>query len=157
MIVEKTELQILLYEDGYVFVVGATGQHRNELQVRQEKEVYQIVSLFDLKIIKKPDIVPEKIKDLIRRRRLQVIVHSCIYYRLNNNLISDFQYDKWSKELAKLHKQYGVIKINCYDEYFEDWIFELGKTYSGFKLPINDLKIIGIAEDLIKTAEGKKK
>lgn len=115
------------------------------------------MSLFDLKIIKKPDIVPEKIKDLIRRRRLQVIVHSCIYYRLNNNLISDFQYDKWSKELAKLHKQYGVIKINCYDEYFEDWIFELGKTYSGFKLPINDLKIIGIAEDLIKTAEGKKK
>lgn len=116
------------------------------------------MSLFDLKIIKKPDnTVPEDIKSLIRRRRLQVIVHSCIYYRLNNNLISDFQYDRWSKELAKLHKKYGVIKIGCYDEYFEDWIFELGKTYSGFKLPINDLKIIGIAEDLVKTYEGRNK
>lgn len=116
------------------------------------------MSLFDLKIIKKPDnTVPEDIKSLIRRRRLQVIVHSCIYYRLNNNLISDFQYDSWSKELAKLHKKYGVIKINCYDEYFEDWIFELGKTYSGFKLPINDLKIIGIAEDLVKTYERRKR
>lgn len=108
------------------------------------------MSLFDLKIIRKPDkVLPEDIKSLIKRRRLQVIIHSCIYYRLNNNLISDAQYDSWAKELAKLHKQYGVVKLSCYDEYFKDWVFELGKTYSGFQLPINDPNIISIALRLL--------
>ena len=69
--------------------------------------------LFDIKkLAKKGPTIPEDIKILIKRRRLQLIVHSCIYYRLNDNLISDATYDKWARELAKLHQKYGVIKIN---------------------------------------------
>ena len=45
--------------------------------------------LFDIKkLAKKEPTIPEDIKILIKRRRLQLIVHSCIYYRLNDNLIS---------------------------------------------------------------------
>mgnify|MGYP001523630493 CR=1 FL=1 len=108
------------------------------------------MALFDIKkLVKKDPTVPEDIKALIKRRRLQLIIHSCIYYRLNNNLITDATYDKWARELAKLHQKYGVIKINCYDEYFNDWVFALGKTYSGFQLPINNSEIIALAGDLI--------
>lgn len=108
------------------------------------------MTLFDIKkLVKKDPTVPEDIKALIKRRRLQLIIHSCIYYRLNNNLITDATYDKWARELAKLHQKYGVIKINCYDEYFNDWVFALGKTYSGFQLPINNSEIIALAGDLI--------
>ena len=77
--------------------------------------------LFDIKkLAKKEPTIPEDIKILIKRRRLQLIVHSCIYYRLNDNLISDATYDKWARELARLHQKYGVIKISCYDEFFSD-------------------------------------
>ena len=79
--------------------------------------------LFDIKkLAKKEPTIPEDIKILIKRRRLQLIVHSCIYYRLNDNLISDATYDKWARELAKLHQKYGVIKISCYDEFFSDYV-----------------------------------
>lgn len=44
----------------------------------------------------------EEIKELIKRRRRQILVHSCLYYRLASNIISDFQYDCWGKELGKL-------------------------------------------------------
>lgn len=108
------------------------------------------IVLFDIKKLKKPNVVPDNILALIKRRRLQLIVHSCIYYRLNNNIIEDFKYDSWARELAKLHKKYGVVKINCYDSYFEDWVEGACKTYTGFKLPITDNKIIAIALRLLE-------
>lgn len=110
-----------------------------------------IMALFNLATVRvKQKSLPKSIETLIKRRRLQLIVHSCLYYRFNVNLISDFQYDNWAKELAKLHSEYGVIKINCYDSYFNDWIFDFGKTYTGFKLPINNNEIIAICESLLK-------
>lgn len=62
----------------------------------------------------------QKILDLIQRRRLQILVHSCIYYELDSNLISDKQWDEWARELVNLQKEnleesenapwYGVFK-----------------------------------------------
>ena len=65
--------------------------------------------------------VPTTVVSLMRRRRLQILVHSCIYYRFNTNLVTDHQYDSWGKELVELHRKYGVLKINCYDKDFEEW------------------------------------
>lgn len=75
----------------------------------------------------------DEIKELINRRRRQILVHSCIYYRYNDNIISDFVYDAWSKELAELQKQYPDIAKSCvYHEYYKDF-----DGSSGFDLPIH--------------------
>ena len=33
---------------------------------------------------------------------------------------------------------------------WRDWVYALGKTYSGFQLPINNYEIVTLAQDLIK-------
>ena len=33
-----------------------------------------------------------EISELIKRRRLQILIHSCIYYEFNQNLITDIQW-----------------------------------------------------------------
>ena len=45
-----------------------------------------------------------EIYELIQQRRLQLLVHSRIYYVLNNNIISDKQFDDFAKELVQLQK-----------------------------------------------------
>lgn len=45
-------------------------------------------------------------KDLIKRRRRQILVHSYIYYVLNDNIISDEQWSRWAEELEQLQKDY---------------------------------------------------
>lgn len=45
-----------------------------------------------------------KIAQLILQRRLQMLVHSYIYYKLNDNIISDSTWSKWAVELADLQK-----------------------------------------------------
>lgn len=74
-----------------------------------------------------------KITELINRRRRQILVHSCIYYRLNDSIITDAQFDKWAYELAALQKQHPDIAKKCvYAEYFKDFD---GST--GFNLPVH--------------------
>lgn len=75
-----------------------------------------------------------EIAELIQQRRLQLLVHSCIYYQYNQNLISDRQWDKWAKELVELQQQYPNISqsVDWYDD-FQDWD---GST--GVFLPLKD-------------------
>ena len=62
------------------------------------------------------------IKEQIQRRRLQLLIHSYIYYELNNNIISDTTWDKWAKELVKLQQQYPEeSKQVKYYELFKDF------------------------------------
>lgn len=44
----------------------------------------------------------EVVLEAINRRERQILVHSFIYYGLNENIISDHQFDKWSSELVEL-------------------------------------------------------
>ena len=46
------------------------------------------------------------IKEKIRQRRRQMLVHSYIYYELDDNIVSDAQWAKWAKELEQLQKNY---------------------------------------------------
>ncbi|WP_423220055.1 DNA ligase LigA-related protein [Bacillus cereus] len=38
----------------------------------------------------------EAIRDNITQRRHQILVHSCIYYQYNTNIIDDHTYDRWA-------------------------------------------------------------
>ena len=74
------------------------------------------------------------IAEKIQQRRLQILVHSCIYYELNGSTISDKQWDIWAKELVMLQNQYPHIaeKIIWHDA-FADF-----DATTGFNLPIKD-------------------
>lgn len=75
---------------------------------------------------------PEKIKELINRRRSQVLTHSFLYYRLNTSIIDDHTFDRWSKELADLQNKYPEIAKSCvYADAFEGF-----DGSSGFDLPL---------------------
>lgn len=54
-----------------------------------------------------------QIRELINRRRRQVLVHSVIYYKLNENLIDDATWSKWALELEQLQNRYPKIAAEC--------------------------------------------
>lgn len=58
----------------------------------------------------------------IKQRRLQMLVHSYIYYELNDNLISDETWARWARELKELQDEYPEISRSVkYSRMFEDW------------------------------------
>ena len=48
----------------------------------------------------------DNIKEFIKRRRRQLLVHRVLYYIYNTNHISDFTYDQWNKELLSAETEY---------------------------------------------------
>ena len=56
--------------------------------------------------IDEPIKLNEDIVCLIRRRWLQIWVHSFIYYCMGTSIISDTMWDKWAKELVDLKAKY---------------------------------------------------
>lgn len=87
----------------------------------------------------------QKIKDLIQRRRLQLLVHSCIYYELDKNIVSDVTWDKWARELVQLQKDYPEeSKAAIWYDAFEDW-----DASTGAFLPIKDPWVVKKARYLL--------
>ena len=85
-----------------------------------------------------------KIAELIQRRRLQILVHSCIYYELNDNIVDDNTWNKWSEQLVELQSKYPDIakQVIWYDA-FKDWN---GST--GAFLPLKDNWVLYKAHQL---------
>lgn len=77
-----------------------------------------------------------KIAELIQQRRFQLLIHSCIYYELNNNLITDKQWDIWARELRDLQNQYPEIssRVVLYED-FKDWDASTGAFLKSIKEP----------------------
>lgn len=67
----------------------------------------------------------------IKQRRSQMLVHSFIYYVLDDSLVSDDTWQKWANDLVELQKEYPR-PIKFYDDEFKDWD---GST--GCHLPID--------------------
>lgn len=66
-----------------------------------------------------------------------ILVNSFAYYELNENLLTDFQYDDNAKQLAELKKQYpDEFKRSRYYNYFHDYCSEGDDVHytSGFDL-----------------------
>lgn len=91
------------------------------------------------------DINKEKIAELINRRQRQILVHSIIYYKFDENIVSDDQWARWGMELEELQKKYPEIAEQQY----------YGKDFKGFDhstgafLPLNDPGAIRVASRLL--------
>lgn len=63
-----------------------------------------------------------KIAEKIQQRRYQMLVHSYIYYELDDSIVSDSQWSKWAAELAELQHQYPEIAERIiYADDFKGW------------------------------------
>ena len=88
----------------------------------------------------------QTIADKIQRRRLQILVHSCIYYEMDKNLISDKQWDIWARELVQLQHDYPEeSKKVVWYEAFKDW-----DASTGAFLPLKDEWVVRKAKYLLK-------
>lgn len=88
-----------------------------------------------------------KIASTIQRLRLQMLVHSFLYYRLGTSIISDYEFTERAIKLAKIQNDFPNIceKLNIYNNYFKNWD---GST--GMHLPLNEPWIMQKAEYLLK-------
>ncbi len=51
-----------------------------------------------------------------------MLIHSCIYYEMNDNVVSDDTWQEWANELESIQKQYPQhCKIDFFDFEFRDW------------------------------------
>ena len=84
-----------------------------------------------------------KVLALMNQRERQILVHSNLYYRQNTNIVSDFQYDRWSHELYDLITKYPKeFRKSAWFQAFRD-------------LPYTHPWVEGTALHLLKIAGGK--
>ena len=94
----------------------------------------------------------EEIAALIDRRRRQIIVHSVIYYKMDDNIISDSQWSEWAKELDELQRQYPEIAMTCvFAKDFRDF-----DPSTGYNLPLDDPWAINKAHHLLNYRDKQK-
>ena len=92
-----------------------------------------------------------QIAETIQRLRLKVLVHSCIYYHLNGNVIEDKKFDDMARELVKLQTSYPIIAERvCYADAFKGF-----DGHTGFDLPITDPWVVSKAEKLYSAPSKK--
>lgn len=88
----------------------------------------------------------QTITELIQQRRRQLMVHSHGYYRMNDSMVTDYTFDRWSVELVALQEQYPKeSKEAPLYEYFEDFD---GST--GAHLPTHLLPWVGSKWEQLK-------
>ena len=61
----------------------------------------------------------QTLSEKIRQRRTQMLVHSYLYYVLDENVVDDHKWQQWADELTELQKEKKVIGF--YDKAFSDW------------------------------------
>lgn len=89
---------------------------------------------------------------LINRRRRQILVHSVIYYKLGDNIISDHQWQDWANELDALQKAFPDIANKCvYADAFKKF-----DPCSGFNLPLDDPWAVNKARQLLLLEDKRK-
>lgn len=77
---------------------------------------------------------PNDIIALINQRRRQILIHSIIYYILDDSIVTDAKWTQWATELEELQKQYPDIAEQCvYADAFRGFDHS-----SGFDLPLHD-------------------
>ena len=86
----------------------------------------------------------QTILEKINQRERQLLVHCCLYYGMNENIISDDTYDKFSFDLADLIKKHpNAFKKSVY--YYE---FRNFNPSTGLGLNYKKPEIIRVAHRL---------
>lgn len=76
----------------------------------------------DMKLYERYEGKKLQIAEKIQRRRLQLLVHSYIYYELDQNIVSDTVWSRWATELAELQERYpNMSKKIPYAQEFAGW------------------------------------
>lgn len=65
-------------------------------------------------------------EEKIKQRRSQMLIHSYIYYILDDSIVSDDKWQEWADELAILQNEEEYPMIGWYDKEFRDWTGETG-------------------------------
>lgn len=95
------------------------------------------------------DYLNQDILDLINRRENQILLHSCIYYKFNDNLIEDWQYDSIGRDLLELSKDYpDEFEASYHYEEFIDYVNS--ETPSGFNLRYSTVENVSKAMHLLR-------
>lgn len=93
-----------------------------------------------------------EIAEKIQRKRYQMLVHSYIYYEMNENIISDSQWSAWAMELVRLQEQYPDIAGRVpYAKDFEGWDGSSGAFLTYYDKP----NIINTANRLVRDHDKK--
>jgi hypothetical protein len=67
----------------------------------------------------------QTLSEKIRQRRMQMLVHSYLYYVLDENVITDEKWQQWADELTSLQSTWNTLgmtkEIGFYDKEFAEW------------------------------------
>lgn len=70
-----------------------------------------------------------QLKELMERRQRQILVHSIIYYKYDQNIVSDYTWSKWAKELYDMQKANPEIaKDTALYDIFKDFDYSTGSN-----------------------------
>lgn len=93
----------------------------------------------------------EEIRSLIQRRRMQLLVHSAIYYDYNESIVTDEQWKNWALELEQLQKDHPAeAKAAPYAEAFAGFDHS-----TGYDLPYRDHAVMAKAIWLLRIRDQK--
>lgn len=87
-----------------------------------------------------------KIREDIKELRRKVLVHSCLYYCMDESLVDDHTWQRWANDLAVMQIENPVesFSVGYYDSEFE---YFTGGT--GFDLPMLEPEIVKEANELL--------
>lgn len=98
------------------------------------------------RIRKSPLTEAEWAKERIEYLRKKLLVHSIIYYRLNESIITDNKWAEWAVELERLTRDYPHIAQNAFlAKEFKDFDHS-----TGYNLPLETPWAVQKAMDLVE-------
>jgi hypothetical protein len=96
-------------------------------------------------------MVKQTIKEKIRQRRAQMLIHSCLYYEMNDSIVDDHTWQRWADELTELQDEYPEhCKLDYFDKEFVGW-----NGSSGYHLPLRDPYVYSKAQYILRISTEK--
>jgi NAD-dependent DNA ligase len=85
-------------------------------------------------------MVSMTVREKIRQRRAQMLVHSRLYYELDHTEVDDHTWQRWADELRQLQNENpDARQIGFFDEEFSGWTGD-----SGYHLPLKDPRVVAM-------------